>query len=107
MKRKKTTNKKVSTRIPPSVPKSVRRCTNGYMTDFISVNNTSVKFLFIKTASGYAVHRITPTSALHVDMATDNTLSPTTRNMFSGLTTLKSAIETTEKWLGHELPYIR
>lgn len=108
MKKKKTINKRPSNRIPPSVPKCVRRCSDGYATDFIQLdNNTSAKFLFKKTSFGYEVNRMTSTSAIYVNMSTDNTLSPTTRHLFTGLTTLKTAIEAVEKWLGHTLPHVR
>ena len=108
-KRKHTTAKKTSNRIPPSVPKCVRRCSEGYMTDFVTTSDgkQSMRFILKKTAIGYSVLRMTATNTSLTDMATDINIAPSTRKLFSDLTTLKAAISTIETYLGKELPDIR
>ncbi len=108
-KRKHASTKKTSNRIPPSVPKCVRRCAEGYMTDFVTAadNRQSVRFVLKKTTAGYSVLRTTATDPAQIDMATDISISPSTRKLFSDLSSLKAAITAIETWLGKELPDIR
>ena len=109
MKKRHTTRSVSSNRIPPSIPKCVRKCSDGYTTDYIPmpVNKPAVKFIFRKMMKGYTVLKVTSNSPDWVDMGNNITISPATRNLFSNLTTLKEAINAVETWIGFSLPDIR
>lgn len=110
MKRKNShTKTKTSNRVPPSVPKCVKKSADGYVTGFVQSPDhaKTVKFMFRKTNLGYSVFRIASDSTTWVDMSNDISIAPSTRQQFSNLTTLKTAIAATETWLGTSLPEIR
>lgn len=99
---------KKSKRIPPSVPKCVKKCNEGYITDFVTLpNKEQVQFKFKKLEFGYIVLKISADGTSAVNMGNDIRVSPMTHRHFSNLKTLKSAISAVESWLGFELPNIR
>ena len=58
MKRKNShTKTKTSNRVPPSVPKCVKKSADGYVTGFVQSPDhvKTVKFMFRKTNLGYSV----------------------------------------------------
>ena len=108
-KRKTSSTAKKSNRIPPSIPKCVKKTQYGYATDFIENKDflAPVRFIFKKNEQGYTVLMYTLNGSSAVDLSHDITLSPATRHLFTDIKTLKSAIEKVEKWLGATLPDIR
>ena len=107
-KKRKMSSSAVSKRIPPSVPKCVTRCADGYCTDFFKANGKSLKLIFRKVPSGYLVYRQSDDAcAKPVCMSTDISVAPTTRTLFSNLSTLSKAIDAAENWLGMKLPDVR
>ena len=100
--------KKTTKRIPPSIPKCVRKCTDGYVTDIItSSDREHIQFKFKKLSFGYVVLRMDIDKAITINLSNDLKVAPTVHRHFSNLKTLKAAIEATEKWLGCSLPAIR
>lgn len=106
--KKKRTSTASTKRMPPSVPKCVKKdnALDGYVTDFVKYKDTEIKFLFHKTNEGYIVSKITRDGSRWIDMRSES-LSPTTRTMFKTQPTLTAAIKTTEMYLGFTLPLIR
>ncbi len=108
-KKRRTTSKTTSNRMPPSVPKCVRRCSGGYCTDFVDTEplNKKAAFMFVKTGSAYTVAYKTTEQSDWTYLGTDSKLSPTTRHTFKPQPTLTAAIQVLESWLGCKLPDIR
>lgn len=113
--KKHTSHKKTSNRLPPSVPKCVRRATSGYATDFIKIDNPrhnykSVHFFFTKENGKYTVLAqfvSVGNNTEWINLAKNINIAPATRNAFSNLTTLSAAITAVETWLDIKLPDIR
>ena len=104
-KRKKTSTAK---RIPPSVPKCVTRCTDGYCTDFFKCGDKNLKLTFKKVSSGYLVYKQSDDACTKpVCLSTDISVAPSTRALFSNLSTLSKAINAAESWLDMKLPDVR
>ena len=108
-KRKSSANKKPSNRIPPSIPKCLRKCEGEYTTDYVKQPQSSqtIRFIIRKGENGYAVLKNAANSSECINMANDIRIAPTTRNLFSDTSTLKAAIDAIEEWLGYRLPDIR
>lgn len=109
MAKKRTRTSSTTKRTPPSVPKSVKRCSDGYCTEFIEYTNGShIKLLFKKTSAGYLVYRKSDDSnANWICMSSDISVAPSTRVLFENLSSLNKAIAATETWLGRKLPDIK
>lgn len=107
-KKRKTISSSATKRVPPSVPKCVRKTASGYETNVLTaLGKDAVKFTFIKSDTGYRVIRTTVATGQSVDMARDTAVAPATRHLFSNTSTLKAAIAAVEEWLGAALPDIR
>lgn len=109
-KRKAKHSASTAKRIPPSVPKCVKRCADGYCTDYFNDPKTSghIAFKFVKTSSSYLVYRKSDNAdARWICMSTDISIAPSTRVLFENLTTLHKAITAAETWLNAKLPDIR
>lgn len=108
MAKRKTKSASTSKRLPPSVPTCVKRCEEGYCTDFILTDGKYLKFTFKKVPSGYLVYKLSDEAgAKPICLSTDISVAPTTRVHFNNLTSLSKAVEATESWIGAKLPKIR
>lgn len=108
MAKRKTKTPSTTKRTPPSVPKSVKRCSDGYCTEFIYVNGSYMKFLFKKTSAGYLVYRKSDdATASWICMSTDISVAPSTRVLFENLSSLSKAVVAVETWLGRKLPDVK
>lgn len=92
---------------PPSVPKCVTKCSDGYASGYVMKNDEQIKFIFRKTGNGYSVFKTVLGKLGLVDMANDESVAPVTRSHFSNLKTLSEAITVAEDWIGKTLPDIR
>ena len=101
-KKRKSSSETATKRVPPSIPKCVKRCPDGYCTEYIN----NYMFRFKKNNNGYSVFR-TDLHGQTINMATNATLAPTTKALFSNLATLSKAIIAVETWLDAKLPDIR
>lgn len=92
---------------PPQIPKCVKRCSEGYCTDFVQADplGKTISFLFKKNGSYYDIcYKTIDTS--YKSMIQDTKLSPATRSKLSNHRTLTEAVNAVNSWLGKNLPEI-
>ena len=95
--------------VPPQIPKCVRKCEEGYCTNFFTAEHihSQIALSFQKSINGYIIYYRKSDGSDWKNISSDVSLSPATRARFENQTTLTGAIKTVEEWLKCTLPEIR